>query len=94
MKNTIIGFIKDETNDLLDEPQVLTKESRLFGEDGVLDSMGLVSMIIAVEQAIEDEYDISITIANAKAMSRKNSPFATVNALADYIVELIEAENE
>ena len=41
-------------------------ETRLFGEAGLLDSMGLVSLIVAVEQAIGDECGASVALADEK----------------------------
>ena len=68
-------------------------ESRLFG-DGGLDSMGLVRFIVMVEERIEDETDHQITLASDKAMSRKSSPFATLQTLADYIAECLAEEGQ
>jgi len=67
----------------------------LFGENSPLDSLGLVNFIVAVEERIEDDLDISLTLADEKAMSERNSPFRTVQAFRDYILKLIvEANNE
>jgi acyl carrier protein len=74
----------DLTVDLSDGEQ-----TKLFGGDGVLDSLGLVSFIVSLEEAIEDEFNISIVLADEKAMSRRTSPFARINALVDYIFEVI-----
>lgn len=91
MKEKLINIIIEETNLLLDEPiDDLNENSYLFGEEGILDSMGLVSMIVAVEQIVEDIFDKQITIVNAKAMSLKNSPFRTVASLADYVEQLVK----
>ena len=91
MQERIVEIIIEETNAVLDEPvSDMNKDTALFGKSGLLDSMGLVSMIVAVEQDIEDEFDTSVTIADAKAMSQKHSPFATVGSLAAYVEGLIE----
>ena len=91
MKEKLINIIIEETNLLLDEPiDDLNENSYLFGEEGILDSMELVSMIVAVEQIVEDIFDKQITIVNAKAMSLKNSPFRTVASLADYVEQLVK----
>ena len=65
----------------------------LFGKDSILDSMGLVNIIIDIESRFLDE-DIEISLTSEKAMSRRKSPFRTVNTLADYIVDQIEGNNE
>lgn len=91
MKENIIRIIISEVNSIIDDPvEDMNKDAVLFGEGGLLDSMGLVSMLVAVEQDVDDEYDIQITIADAKAMSQRNSPFRTVETLSDYIISLIK----
>lgn len=62
-----------------------SKDTSLFGNTGQLDSLGLVSLIIIIEQNIEDEFDINITIADEKAMSQNNSPFRTIGTLVDFL---------
>lgn len=57
----------------------------LFGGEGVLDSLGFVSLVVAVEQAL-DEIGISVILADERALSQKSSPFRTVGSLADYVV--------
>lgn len=66
-----------------------TEETVLFGRDSILDSMGLVNVIIDIESRLWDE-DIEISLTSEKAMSRRNSPFRTVATLAEYIIEQIE----
>jgi len=70
----------------------VTGESRLFGKDGVLDSMGLVTLIVAVEQAIEDRFDRSVALADEKAPSQARSPYKTVATLAEYAAGQLEAD--
>lgn len=65
----------------------------LFGENGKLDSLGLVNLIVAIEQNIEDEFEQSIIIADERAMSQKRSPFRTIDSLADYI-DILMQENQ
>ena len=61
------------------------EEAPLFGNNGVLDSLSLVNMIVQVENAIEDNFDVPIVLAEEKAMSDVEGPFATIGNLADYI---------
>jgi len=60
----------------------------LLGKGAVLDSLGLVSTILAIEGRIRDDLDLSLTLASEAAFSRSTSPFRTVATLADYILEL------
>jgi len=87
----------DETNLLAPPEQQLEKsiDTVVFGDMGKLNSLGLVSFIVATEQKIEEETGISVILADEKAMSQKNSPFRTVATLAEYIDQLLsEAKNE
>lgn len=68
------------------------EQTRLFGGSGQLDSLGLVSLIVNIEEAIDDEFGISLILADEKAMSRRNSPFLRISNLIDYIHELINDE--
>lgn len=56
----------------------------LFGDDGVLDSVGLVSLVVGVEQAIEEQFGVVLSLADEKALSQRHSPYRTVGSLADY----------
>ena len=67
----------------------LNDDSPIFGTKGNLDSLGLVSLLVNLEQNIEDKYGIPITIADEKAMSLKNSPFRTINTLSEYLNGII-----
>ena len=68
----------------------ITLDSVIYGDNSPLDSLGLVSLIVAVEQTMEDEFGSTITLADEKAMSLENSPFRSVSSLADYIEKLLE----
>ena len=86
----------DELNEILSEEKQIEKsgDSPLFGKGSSLDSLGLVNLIVAIEENVEDEFNITLTLADEKAMSRKRSPFLTIETLVDYIVELMEKEGQ
>ncbi len=98
-ENDIVQILYGAIDDLnlqLPPEQRLEKSPQtvLFGEGGRLDSLGLVSFIVAAEQKLAETAGVSLTLADEKAMSRRNSPFRTVASLADYIGErLAESEN-
>jgi len=60
----------------------------LYGAHGQIDSMGLVSIIVDVEQGIERELGIHVTLVSDTAMSARRSPFATIGSMADYALTL------
>lgn len=65
-------------------------ECKLYGNG--LDSMGLVQFIVMIEERIEERTGKALTLATDKAMSRRSSPFATMQTLADYIGECLAEE--
>jgi acyl carrier protein len=71
-------------------PEALGPETRLFGEGGLFDSVGLVSLVVAVEEAIQDRMDASVSLADERAMSQKRSPYRTISSLAEYARTLLE----
>lgn len=67
-----------------------SRDTILFGSGGVLDSLGLVSLVVASEQQLEEELGRTITLTDERAMSERNSPFRTIGTLIDYVAALLE----
>lgn len=87
----LIYKVAEETNpDLAKHSQTNGANTRLFGRGGLLDSLGLVRLIVAIEGALEEELGVSVVLADERAMSQKNSPFRTIESLTNYIVLLLE----
>lgn len=98
MENKIIEVIYNSIDDIKDSvPGVdgvkKSKDLVLFGDGGFLDSLGLVTLVIAVEQNLQETLNLSFTLADEKAMSQKTSPFKTIDTLAKYLIKLIEEKN-
>ena len=68
-------------------------ETPLYGEQGKLDSVGLVSLIVAVEESVEEKFNTTMAIADERAMGQKKSPFRTIGTLSDYISLLLEEDS-
>ena len=97
MKSEIVKLITETAKELAEQDEFeldseFTPDSTLFGDNGLLDSMGLVSLVVAVEQAIEEKFDTVVSLADEKALSQKNSPYRTVSSLAEYSEMLIKEE--
>jgi acyl carrier protein len=90
-RENIIELITDAVKQFLppgEQPATVSEDTRLVGGNSLLDSTALVSLIVEVEQQIDDRYGVSITIADDRALSQQRSPFRTVSSLADYIMKL------
>jgi acyl carrier protein len=82
----------DSVNDIRPKEAHIGKQSgvALMGESGGLDSLGMVNLIVAIEQQIEEQFHVTLDLADDEAMSMKDNPFATVESLANYIAHLLE----
>ena len=90
-KKDIITMIINEVSSIIDlENDEINFDTTIYGNDSRLDSLGLVNLLVIIEQNIEDEFDASLTLADERAMSQKHSPFRTIGSLADYIEILLE----
>jgi acyl carrier protein len=87
-----VDFINGELP--ADRQLLKAPETRLLGPQSVLDSLHLVTLLIAVERELEDTVGNSLTLADERALSMKESPFRTIESLASYIETLVnEARN-
>ena len=80
--------------DEIDEHQLpaLDESTHLIGKKAVVNSLGLVSVIVDIEQKLSDDYGIEVTIADDRAMSQEKSPFLTIRTLAEYVSVLIDEQ--
>ena len=88
-KKEATKIVIDAVKEYIDDESVEIKESSvLLGNNAVVDSIGLVNLIVDIESALSEK-DIEITLTSEDAMSRRKSPFRSVETLSDYIIELI-----
>ena len=80
--NSLIELNEELENNPLGSP---SKETRLYGGGGALDSMALVSFITDLEEIISEKFDKHIILADERAMSQRTSPFRSVESLTIYI---------
>ncbi|MFL6648931.1 MAG: acyl carrier protein [Sulfurifustaceae bacterium] len=91
----LVDLIVDNLRQLVDTqgleaPEPLDADTALFGGDGFLDSMALVTLVVAVEQAIEEKFGATVSLADTRALSQEHSPFRTIGALAQYADQLMQ----
>ena len=81
----------DELNEQQDPNEQLSKteDTVILGPQAVLDSLGLVHLIVSLEQLVNDEMHTEITLADERAMMMDSSPFRTVRTLAAFIESLL-----
>ncbi|OHD14647.1 MAG: hypothetical protein A2Y41_05930 [Spirochaetes bacterium GWB1_36_13] len=94
MRNEIIKIVfetiqelnEDLENENLKNP---TEETKLYGINGNLKSIDLVTLVSDIETKISEKFNKEIILADEKAMSQERSPFLSVKSLADYIEKLL-----
>ncbi|HHY54410.1 MAG TPA: hypothetical protein GYA08_03130 [Chloroflexi bacterium] len=86
--NLILAALQDVLASMADEVVTPDENTRLIGRSAVLDSMGLVTLIVEVEQRLEADHDLVVVLADDRAMSQTRSPFLSVGTLADYVMQL------
>lgn len=95
MQDEIVDLILESIKELGSEESWeigdVDVDTKLFGEGGILDSMALVTLVVAVEQEIEDKYEQAVSLADEKAMSQSRSPYRSVSRLAEYAASQIES---
>lgn len=96
-RDAIVTLVRDALQELLAQrgatDVAIGPDTRLVGSSAVLDSLGLVTLMVDVEQRVDETMGRSITLASERAMSQKHSPFRTVGALADFIGELLAEQD-
>jgi hypothetical protein len=61
----------------------------LCGDDGILDSLGLVSYLIEVEHSIRECSGVDSVLVDERAVSAEQLPFRSIGSLADYARQLL-----
>ena len=88
---TIYQAVEEINQQLPEEARLkLSPDTVLWSKANGLDSMGLVNLIVMTEENIEEEFGKAINLADEKAMSQENSPFQTIETLANYIGMLVK----
>ena len=73
-----------------DQRLPLSDDTALSGEGGRLDSLGLVNLVVLVEQYVEDSFGCHVGLTDGEAVSGDESPFHTVASLSRHITMLLE----
>jgi acyl carrier protein len=91
-KNEIVEIIFKSIDEInLQNSSEIKKDlnTKLFGSDSELDSIGLVNLITLIEEGIEALTGKYIPFADERAFSLETSPFKTVDTLANHIEVLV-----
>jgi acyl carrier protein len=73
-----------------DQQLVVAPDAPIFGRRSTLDSLGLVALLIDIEEALAAE-GVEVMLSDERAMSQKRSPFRDVPSLVAFIEETVHA---
>ncbi len=90
-RKTAVSIVVECLKDVLAQneapvPDAIGDDAVLVGPGALLDSLGVVALIVDIEGRLDSDHQVSVVLANDKAMSQKNSPFRTVGVLADHVL--------
>ena len=74
-----------------DAQMTVAPDAPIFGPGSPLDSLGLVSLLMDIEDGLA-QMGVQLTLSDARAMSRKRSPFRDVPELVAFMTELLTEE--
>jgi acyl carrier protein len=90
IEDVVIGAVRSLNLARTPESQIAVgRDAILFGPGSPLDSLGLVALLIDLEEALQDR-GLEITLSDDRAMSESRSPFRSVPTLVAYIRHRID----
>lgn len=72
-----------------EERLMCAEETPLYGRGGALDSLGLVALVLDVEQTVSDQSGVPVCLADDRALSLSRSPFRNVGSFADHVMVIL-----
>jgi len=78
----------DEINQTLPPANHIPKseDTALMGPESAIDSLGVVLLIVAIEQKVSQALGRTVVLTNNMLMSAEENPFKTLGALRDHIL--------
>jgi acyl carrier protein len=87
--NEIVKTVIDSVGVVRPDLDRVNAETPLVGPNAVLDSVGFVTLLIALEGNLGNAVDLSASFLEQNGAEEPGYPFSTVGSLADHISELL-----
>lgn len=89
----VYSAIDEANEDRLDFPPLeKSLDTRIYGDEQALDSLGLVNFVVAVEENVERSLGVQIALSDERSLALEPSPFRKVGALVEYVESLIREQ--
>ncbi len=82
--NKIVIEVLSEYLETQEMDYQIGSDTVIYGENGILDSMGIVNLIVDLEARFSED-GIELNLTSEKALSLRNSPFRSVSSIAEFI---------
>ena len=81
----------DEVNEQQSPDQRVGKalDTVLLGEGSPLESLGVVNLIVALEQNLEQRFGVSVSLTEDERLYSSDSPLGTVRSLVGHLAALL-----
>ncbi len=88
----VIYGCADEVNRQLPAGAKLAKspETVLVGESGALDSLGLITLLVAVEEALEAKFGLHCSLLEEENLVDPDGPYHSIDGLSKWIAAKAE----
>jgi len=88
-RNEIVRAVIDLVGVVSPDVGAVNAETHLLGPNAVLDSAGFVTLLVALEENLENTVDLSTSFLDQNDVEEAEHPFSTVGLLADHIIGLL-----
>jgi acyl carrier protein len=89
IKSVVFQAIDEINQQLLPELQLKKSTNEiLIGDNGKIDSLGLINLIVAVEEKLASEFGVHRSLVSENAFVKQESPFRTIGTFLEYICQL------
>ena len=90
LEEIIISVLKKmQSEGLINNDTVIDATTILYGENGILPSIHLITAVIDIENEIFNRIGTRISLTDVKMFSPQNSPFLSVNKLTEFTNNLV-----
>ncbi len=83
----VIQVVTDYSIEIDAKIEKIDENTRLIGASSEFDSSDLVQIIVEIEDRVNQNFNVDLTLTDEKAMSRTTSPFVNIGTLVNFIVE-------
>lgn len=94
VKNAIYDAVDEINMQVPKEQRVIKSGSTVLfisssSAENSLDSLGILNFVVATEQKIEEQFGVTINLADDQLILRDDKPFRSIQALTEYISQIL-----